>query len=72
MAIEIGNTNILLGLGNGRSWQHQWRLRTTAEQTVDELGAMLMSLLREFEVKNLVRDVALCTMERMHETLSNF
>lgn len=62
LAFDIGNTNILLGLWNGRSWQHQWRLRTAAEQTVDEFGVLLMSLLREFNVENLVREVALCSV----------
>ena len=62
LAIDIGNTNILLGLWNGRSWQHQWRLRTAAEQTADEFGVMLMALLREFGVENLVREVALCSV----------
>ncbi len=60
LAIDIGNTNILLGLWNGRSWQHQWRLRTNSEQTVDEYGVTLKALLREFGVDNLVRSVALC------------
>ena len=62
LAIDIGNTNIHLGLWNGRSWQHQWRLRTASEQTSDEFGVMLMSLLREFGVENLVREVALCSV----------
>ena len=62
LAIDIGNTNIHLGLWNGRSWQHQWRLRTASEQTSDELGVMLMALLREFGVENLVREVALCSV----------
>jgi type III pantothenate kinase len=62
LAIDIGNTNILLGLWNGRSWQHQWRLRTNFEQTVDEFGVMLMALLREFGVEDLIREVALCSV----------
>ncbi len=62
LAIDIGNTNIHLGLWNGRSWQHQWRLHTTAEQTSDEFGVTLMALLREFDVENLVREVALCSV----------
>ena len=62
LAIDIGNTNIHLGLWNGRSWEHQWRLRTAAEQTSDEFGVMLMALLREFGVENLVREVALCSV----------
>jgi len=62
LAIDIGNTNIHLGLWNGRSWQHQWRLRTASEQTADEFGVILMALLREFGVENLVREVALCSV----------
>jgi type III pantothenate kinase len=62
LAIDIGNTNILLGLWNGRFWQHQWRLRTVSEQTADEFGVVLMALLREFDVENLVREVALCSV----------
>ncbi len=62
LAIDIGNTNILLGLWNGRSWQHQWRLRTNSEQTVDEFGVTLKALLREFGVDELVSDVALCSV----------
>ncbi|MBE2221802.1 MAG: type III pantothenate kinase [Anaerolineae bacterium] len=62
LAIDIGNTNIHLGLWNGRSWQHQWRLRTNSEQTADEFGVMLMALLREFDVENLVRAVTFCSV----------
>jgi type III pantothenate kinase len=47
LAIDVGNTNITLGLYDGRSWRRQWRLRTVHDQTVDEYGVYLNSLLRE-------------------------
>lgn len=47
LAIDIGNTNITLGLWDGQSWQCQWRLRTIHDQTVDEYGIYLKMLLRE-------------------------
>ncbi len=47
LAVDVGNTNITLGLWNGRNWEHQWRLRTVHDQTVDEYGVYLKSLLRE-------------------------
>lgn len=47
LAIDIGNTNITLGLWDGQQWRHQWRLRTIHEQTVDEYGIYLKMLLRE-------------------------
>jgi type III pantothenate kinase len=62
LAIDIGNTNIALGLWNGRSWLHLWRLRTLPEQTVDEFGVTLMTLLREFGMEKAVGRVALCSV----------
>ena len=50
LAIDIGNTNITLGLWHGRSWQQQWRLRTVPEKTVDEYGIELTSLFRTYQL----------------------
>ncbi len=47
LAIDIGNTNVTLGLWDGESWRLQWRLRTVHDQTVDEYGIYLKMLLRE-------------------------
>lgn len=54
LAIDIGNTNITLGLWDGRAWQLQWRLRTVHEKTADEYGIALKSLLRESDLANAV------------------
>ncbi len=62
LAIDIGNTNMTLGVWNGRSWSPQWRLHTTTELTVDELGLTLKSLLREFQLEGQVDRVALCSV----------
>ncbi len=62
LAIDVGNTNVTLGVWNGRSWNQQWRLRTTPEVTVDELGLILRSLLREFQLEDQVDRVALCSV----------
>jgi type III pantothenate kinase len=47
LAIDIGNTNVKLGVWDGQTWQRQWRLRTVHEKTVDEYGLELTALLRE-------------------------
>ena len=47
LAIDIGNTNIALGVWNGRKWKQTWRLYTNQAKTADEYGVILMSLLRE-------------------------
>lgn len=62
LAIDIGNTNITLGVWNGRSWGQQWRLRTAAEKTADEFGLTLKALLRESQLEGQVDRVALCSV----------
>lgn len=50
LAIDIGNTNITLGVWNGRNWEQKWRLYTNQAKTADEYGVILTSLLRETDV----------------------
>ncbi|MFT5194950.1 MAG: type III pantothenate kinase [Cellvibrionaceae bacterium] len=47
LAIDIGNTNIVLGVWDGQEWLTQWRLRTVPNRTADELGIHLRSLVRD-------------------------
>ena len=54
LAVDVGNTNITLGLWNGQEWENQWRLRTVHDQTVDEYGVYLKSLLREVDAAEKV------------------
>lgn len=52
LAIDVGNTNVTLGLWDGDDWQTQWRLRTTHRKTVDEYWIDLRTLLGDrFEQK---------------------
>lgn len=62
LAIDIGNTNITLGLWDGREWRLQWRLRTIHDQTVDEYGIYLKMLLREVELVDEVDRVILSSV----------
>ena len=45
LTIDIGNTNITLGVWDGTQWRSQWRLRTVRESTVDEYAVALRTLL---------------------------
>ena len=45
LAIDIGNTNIVLGLYEKRRLITHWRLRTQAEQTADEYGVTISQLI---------------------------
>lgn len=43
-AIDIGNSNTVLGLFDGRNIVHSWRIRTERECTEDELGVVISGL----------------------------
>jgi type III pantothenate kinase len=45
LAIDIGNTNIHLGLWLGGRWAHSWRARTVADKMADEYAVLLRSFL---------------------------
>jgi type III pantothenate kinase len=44
LAIDIGNTNTVVGVFEGKSLFHSWRLQTVRERTSDELGLLVEGL----------------------------
>jgi type III pantothenate kinase len=44
LAIDVGNSNIVLGVFNGTTLEHSWRLATIRERTADELGLLIEGL----------------------------
>ena len=62
LAIDIGNTNITLGVWNGRCWQNVWRLRTAHERTADEYGIMLTNLLREANLLHTITHIIMSSV----------
>lgn len=44
LAIDVGNTNTVLGLFDGDILLHNWRIRTEADNTVDEYGVLILNL----------------------------
>jgi type III pantothenate kinase len=44
LAIDVGNTNIVVGVFRGATLAHSWRLMTLRERTADELGILLTNL----------------------------
>ncbi|GAA1942110.1 type III pantothenate kinase [Amycolatopsis minnesotensis] len=55
LTIDVGNTNIVLGLYEGRGdsakLRHDWRMRTDAQITADELALTMRGLLGEYAGK---------------------
>ena len=44
LVVDVGNTNIVLGLYQGRTLTHHWRLSTNRSSTVDEYGVLIHNL----------------------------
>lgn len=62
LAIDIGNTNIVLGVWDGYEWLTQWRLRTVPDRTADELGIHLRSLVRDTVSISKLDRIVLCSV----------
>jgi type III pantothenate kinase len=50
LAIDVGNSNIVLGVFDGDRLTESWRLQTLRERTADELGILVTHLLVERQV----------------------
>lgn len=62
LAIDIGNTNITLGVWDGADWQRQWRLSTAPANTADEYGIILRALLQEIQPAVCLDRVIFCSV----------
>ncbi len=51
LVVDVGNTNIVLGVMDGPEVRHQWRI-TTGTRTTDEFGLALTQLLRLHGLEN--------------------
>ena len=55
LAIDIGNTNITLGVFDGDTIVHSWRLATSNSRTEDEYGVFLKNILKEYNLDKAVK-----------------
>jgi type III pantothenate kinase len=51
LCIDIGNTNIVLGIANEEQILNHWRIRTDQDATGDELGILIENVLRVSKIK---------------------
>ena len=51
LVIDVGNTNIVLGVYNGNELTEHWRLATSRHRTADEYGIMIRQLFAMSEAK---------------------
>ena len=47
LALDIGNSNIVIGVSDNGKWAHQWRIQTDDEKTADEYGVLFRNLFAE-------------------------
>jgi len=60
LAIDVGNTNIVLGVFDGQTLVQSWRLQTLRERTSDELGLIVDGLFAHSRIERVqVRGVIL-------------
>jgi type III pantothenate kinase len=51
LVVDVGNTNIVLGLYRERTLTHHWRLSTNRSATVDEYGVLISNLFQLASVR---------------------
>ena len=61
LVIDVGNTNIVLGLMDGQDVQHRWRVSTKG-RTTDEFGLLLRQLMGEVGVDAVDGAIVSCVV----------
>jgi len=56
LAIDVGNTNIVLGVFDGETLVESWRLQTLRERTSDELGLLVDGLFSHSRIERMQID----------------
>jgi type III pantothenate kinase len=52
LAVDVGNTNVVLGLVSGRDVRLRWRIASVADRTADEHAILLRQLLAQAGVRD--------------------
>lgn len=51
LAVDVGNTNVHLGLWNGMNWTLNWRARTVADKMPDEYAVLVRNFLNNADIQ---------------------
>jgi len=52
LAIDIGNTNVVLGIFQGQTLKGHWRLATKVSRTADEYGLLFVNILQRVGIES--------------------
>jgi type III pantothenate kinase len=70
LAIDVGNTNTVLGVYRGHELVRHWRLQTEPERTVDEHGVLLQGLFGTAAIEPRIDGVIIsCVVPPMQPTV---
>ncbi|HEB73406.1 MAG TPA: type III pantothenate kinase [Nitrospirae bacterium] len=74
LVIDIGNTQIVLGVYDGKSLEAHWRLDTKARRTQDEMAVMVSQLfnLAGIEARSVKNAIISCVVPPLLPALLNF
>jgi type III pantothenate kinase len=62
LAIDVGNTQTVLGLFDGEDVVDHWRIATEQHRTADELAVLLQGLVGQYPVRGAeIKGIALCS-----------
>ncbi len=72
LVIDVGNTNIVLGVFQGQTLAHSWRVQTCKDRTVDEYGVLLHNLfmLEGVSLKRVQRVIVSSVVPPLNDRLS--
>ncbi len=72
--IDIGNTNIVLGVTDADQILEHWRIRTEKDVTADELGILIRNLFNSSEIRmSDITDIIIsCVVPPLLNTLEDF
>lgn len=62
LVLDIGNTNITLGVFDNSELKHSWRLNTDISRTEDEYGIYIKNLLKEFALDDKIKNAVVCSV----------
>src|SRR3972149_3528969 len=51
LALDVGNTNVTLGVYDGESLKATWRLATDVERLAEEYGVLMLTLLQHEQLE---------------------
>jgi type III pantothenate kinase len=71
LAIDVGNTHMVVGVFDGGNWRGTWRMHTNVARTEDETGAALRSFLERAGIAEAISRVIISNVvPALQETLT--